>query len=732
MAERSKKTWLRRLRWPGAIVALLGVILYGLVPLIATPMLRTRLQKQISTQLNAELRMGGVYYLFPYGVRVSDAVLVGKDENGAEVELLKIPKLKLALAKLPFGEGPLVFKKVVMDRPAIRLIDTETGLVGRRTLVKAQTQPASAPAAGKSKWEKLSEMLELRRFSIEDGSIVYEDRQSPGTVPAVWRNIDIDLTTTPVANPIYQYQFKASNGAMAEVNAAGTFNVDELELVVSQIAMKLNLAAGGKESPVPAVVQKMLLDNNVSGNFVVSGTAKAPLRKMEEAEFDFHVDLIDGAARIAKWQSDKDEDQTTLDKITGKFRCSSEPLSEDQILMGEAGKIRGASTRASTRPKQKMPAAYLLAESAEIQMGDSLLSVKNATAAYDRRISQWQVKQAKGVLTLGKHKEDLPKPLRAATEKPQFFGVVELVLDGEGSMNKPRGGRRTYAMRVKATCPQLTMTPRKLVWNNVGVNMLITPGLVQFVDEDATRPAIAAELYGGKLIGHGAIRTGKPARYDIAGSITNVDLREFARDWTRSEEKLSKLSGRAFATLQFSGATSHGGHPALDLLSGGGVFEILDGEFYELPILEDVASVVGLSKDAGKVGQAAGKFSVAHRTIHFQKIAVAAPILGLQGEGKATFDGALDFKVVAAPLADWKKALQKTNIPLLDSVGAELLGGVQKILDTASGKLLYQFRITGTTKKPNVKTEAVPILTEDGAKLFKEMLRGTGKLIDSL
>src|SRR5437667_4409450 len=93
MKENKKKRWLRRLKWPGVIVALVGVVLYVVVPLIATPMLRSRLQRQISTQLNAELRMGSVYYVFPYGLRVADARLVGRDEAGREVELLRIPKL---------------------------------------------------------------------------------------------------------------------------------------------------------------------------------------------------------------------------------------------------------------------------------------------------------------------------------------------------------------------------------------------------------------------------------------------------------------------------------------------------------------------------------------------------------------------------------------------------------------------------------------------------------------
>jgi hypothetical protein len=741
MEQKRKSRWVRRLRWPAVVIGGLAVVVYVIVPLIVTPMIRARLQKQISTQLNAELRMGSVSYWFPYGVTVRDAVLVGRDQQGEAVELLKIPKLKLALARLPFHEGPLVIRKLILDRPAIHLIDTEQGIVGRRTLVKtdASATQATQPAVS-DRWQNLSQMLELRRVTIKDAQIIYEDRESPETVPAAWRNIDIDLTTTPAANPLYQFNFTASNGSLAELQLSGTFNVDELELVVTQITSKLNLKAGQKESPIPANLQRLLLDNNMSGNFAIAGTARAPLRKLEEAAFDVHVTLSDGAARIAEWQSAKDKDQTTFDRIVGKFHFSSEPLTDDQGLMATAGDLRAAATRPGTRPttavakNKNMPAAYLLVEEAEIVMGDNLLRVTNAAAAYDRRLREWQVRGARGTLTLGKHKEDLPKPIRAATEKPQFFGVVDITLDGQGNMARPRGreARRPYQINLNVRCPDLVMTPRRLVATNVACNMLITPGLVQFVDVDPQHPAIIANLYRGSLIAHGAIRTGKPTHYDLAGSITDVDLRELARDWTKSEEKLSKLSGRAFATVQLSGATSHGGHRALDLITGEGVFEILNGEFYDLPILSEIASATSSSKDAAKVGQAAGRFKVEHREIEFKRIAVAAPVLGVQGAGKATFDGQLDFKLVAAPLADWKQQLKKSNIPLLDSVGAELFGGIQKVLDSATGKLLYQFKVSGTAAKPSVTPEAVPILTEDGMKLLKDMLKGTGRLLDQM
>src|SRR5437899_11804981 len=140
---------------------------------IVTPMIRIRLQKQISTQLNADLHMGGVYYWFPYGVTVSDAVLVAKDQQGQPVELLKIPKLKLALAKLPFGEGPLVIRKLVFNKPSIHLIDTDQGIVGRRTLVKstAVATTQSTQPTGLDHWHKLSEMFELRRVTVKDAQV---------------------------------------------------------------------------------------------------------------------------------------------------------------------------------------------------------------------------------------------------------------------------------------------------------------------------------------------------------------------------------------------------------------------------------------------------------------------------------------------------------------------------------------------------------------------------------
>ena len=751
MAERRKFPWLRRLKWPAIVFALLLVIVYVILPLIITPVIRNRLQKQLSTQLDAELQMGRVYYWFPYGVSVSDAVLLARNQQGAPIQLLKIDKLKLSLARMPFGEGPLVIRKLILKRPEIHLLVTDEGVVGRHLPVKTdapaaspasqpdpappqstQPAPATAPTTTPQRRPKLSEMLELQHVRVEDAQIIYEDRQDPQSVPAAWRNINIDLATSPASNPIYQFDFTASNGAMADLRIAGSINIDELEASLTQISAKMNLAAKGDESAVPAALQRLLLDNNVRGNVALNGKATLPLRKMEEAQFDLRMNLTDGAARIAA------DAQDTFDRVNASFHISSDPLTDEQAFMATAAQLRAANgaTAASGGKRKRLPAAYLLLEQAEILMADNRLEVKNAALAYDLRLKEWEARQVHGTLELGEQKNRLPKPLRAATEKPQFFGTVQLTLNASGSMVRPRDPprRRPYLVTLKAQCPELIMGTNRLTASNVSCNMRMTPGLVQFVSEDPTQTPISADFYGGTLAGFGAIRTNWPAKFDFAGNIQNADLRAFMQDWTSSDEVPSQASGRAFANFQIGWISSHAGKRAIDLLTSDGTFEILDGNFYDLPAISKIAALISLNvnKDAGKVGQAAAKFKIKQREMYFQPIAISSPALGLHGEGKMSFDGQLDFKAVAAPLADWKQQMQKTKIPLLDSVGAELVGGIQKILDSTTGKLLYQFKITGTRGKPVVTSQPAPLLTEDGMNLLKNMIKGTGRLLDQI
>jgi hypothetical protein len=63
-----------------------------------------------------------------------------------------------------------------------------------------------------------------------------------------------------------------------------------------------------------------------------------------------------------------------------------------------------------------------------------------------------------------------------------------------------------------------------------------------------------------------------------------------------------------------------------------------------------------------------------------------------------------------------------------------VVGGVQRLLNTATSTLLYEFRVSGTVSQPKVDTVPTPVLTEPAALLFGRMLDDRQKkpLIDAV
>jgi hypothetical protein len=165
-----------------------------------------------------------------------------------------------------------------------------------------------------------------------------------------------------------------------------------------------------------------------------------------------------------------------------------------------------------------------------------------------------------------------------------------------------------------------------------------------------------------------------------------------------------------------------------------GEFEVFRGDFWTIPILGDVAGRVpdrrGKAAPAepglGTVGEAAGVFEVGGGVLTLRDAAVSSPALGVVGSGTIGLTGErrLDLRIVAAPLGDWRDKVKQTNVPILSDVAAEVFGAVQRLVNTAAGALLYEFRVTGTLSERHVDTVPVPVLTEPAAVLFGRMLHG--------
>jgi hypothetical protein len=112
-------------------------------------------------------------------------------------------------------------------------------------------------------------------------------------------------------------------------------------------------------------------------------------------------------------------------------------------------------------------------------------------------------------------------------------------------------------------------------------------------------------------------------------------------------------------------------------------------------------------------------------------MAVSSPLIGIQGQGDValTGDNQLNLNVVATPLGDWKKDVDKTGIPGIGLFG-QAVGGAQKAMNSVSRQVLLSFQVTGPAANPSIQPVAAPALTGAAKDIFSTMGHAGGGLMD--
>jgi AsmA-like C-terminal region len=220
---------------------------------------------------------------------------------------------------------------------------------------------------------------------------------------------------------------------------------------------------------------------------------------------------------------------------------------------------------------------------------------------------------------------------------------------------------------------------------------------------------ISADLWGGTASAVGHWMFGEEQSYKGRITLRDIDLRKLLTQ--------SRLSGRGFLVAEVQGNTD-----SLSSLKASGEVEIVDGDFFELPIFSALFEQMK-AKQVITAAEAGALFDIDSGVIHLRRAAVSAPVLGLQGGGEIGFDGNVKLEAVATPLADWRANVKKAKIPIVSDVAGEVAGGIQRMVNAVGGTLLYQFRIDGSVKEPQVSTVLVPVLSAQDAEVLGWMLR---------
>src|SRR5688572_11298211 len=342
----------RRRWWIGVIIVLVPLfIAYGFV----CRYLERKLENTVAQKLDAELKIEGLLYFPPYGIRITGAHLIRKNNV-----VLNLGRLSLRLAESPFGDDPIVIEHFDVADPVVRIIRTKEGLQGGPGFVKDEVKREPEPK------KKFSDFLRLRKFAIANGVIVYDDDTNPYSRDVTWRDINVEIHTAQKGPSLYTYELTFGNGPVADVSANGSIDVDSLVLALDNVHLSARVDPKDTESPLPSEVQRILKDYAVAGRLTFDGKGSVPFRELEKSKYDGVVELTGGNVTVPQWKTHFDDAAIKL-----RLAASQPAQAAGFATLVASNPATNAATNPATTPTTQptIPALNLAIESLRVGSG---------------------------------------------------------------------------------------------------------------------------------------------------------------------------------------------------------------------------------------------------------------------------------------------------------------------------------------------------------------------------
>jgi hypothetical protein len=601
---------------------------------------------------------------------VGGARLYLHDSAASSVPILEIARLRVSLAKLPLGTGPLLIGQLDITRPTLHLVHTSAGMTGGD--IFNRLTPLTQGAHPK----KLSDLFELRHIAITDGQVRYDD-QTAAASPVIWEHLSTNLNTSYMSPSIYHYEFTAHDAPLVEIAAAGRIDIDSLLLDVSSLVLDLQTAPAVPAKQLPWQVQDIFRRFAVAGHVNITAAARVPLMDPARGIFTSQFRLTSGSAQIPDWNAPIKPVQLSIDCYKLADNQSAPP-----------------ATLPTTLPTQSTDIRFHLNQFL-LQCDNQTIKLDSGDARFTPSDQTWAVGNVTGLVYAG----DGPGPVRDF----DILAYLPFNADGFGQFSP----QNSMTLHIAVDGGSMRVAPQQIPFDQIVTVLTLTNTKIS-----ATH--LTAQTEDGQLTFGGFIDWANDFKYAGQGSVANVTMRKLADTFIAIPADRQKISGAGDLRAQFSGGLS------ADSIAAIGDVDVRHGHFYAVPILK---SVLGKTKhgDAATVGEIAGTFYISHSNINFPWLAASSPLVGVQGSGRLTFDDKIDMTLAVSPMEDWRKNVQETDIPVLSNIFGFLAGGAEKATDEVVREAIDQFRITGKADDPQIEQVPVPILTDAVRSLFRTM-----------
>jgi hypothetical protein len=765
--DRHMAKYKRAIRWSIAVLIVLAG-LWLVLPMVLAPILRSKLNTLVNSHLNAELRIGSLRYSFPYGVRARDVHLIS---NSDQNELFSADRVDLSLVQLPIRKGPLLIQRIDLKNPAIHIIQNSDGSLAGKNMLRPH--PEEQPTS-----QKISDILQLRRFSISGGQIRYED--AAHAAPMVWQNLAADIHLKPTSGSQYSWDFTAVSAPAAKISSNGTIDVDQAVLDISKLNIVAEVDHDKGNSALPSQVQKFLKTLGAAGTADFRVSAHVPLKDLPAAQIQASLDLKDLHADLDGSPVSGDV-QFTVDKQANNPQVRLEI--PKLAVKTDAGNVNVRHLTAevdSRRGAWRVSDFTIEAQPPNHSGSGGVTRIIGSMVGTGKAIQQYDLLMTLDDLSLTPHGLELPIehingtihasngaivadrisatfgddrfrvqtatiPLEHLTDKIQFRDLYVSISFHQPSPHYPGDLRRLIAqlnpagsydihgnytftfhgpdesnLTLISNDAALAIGPKRIPITNLQSEILLT-------SDQAQIHKFSGDLFGGTISGSGNVGVNKPNPFQANVTLHNVDLQKAAVNFIVPDSGPQKLSGIADAALNGTGTVDD-----LNSINGHGEVKVTDGQLWQIKLLDGMVSRTKIARNALTPGDAAAVFDVADKQVQISAAAINSPALGFQGNGTVGFDGQLDLNVIVAPLGDWQAQMKKTGIPIISGIASNLAGGIQKFLASATSNLLYQFHVTGSASEPKVEAVPAPFLSDHSAEIFANMMKKKQDLLETI